>query len=69
MILSPHLDYQLMEHWAPTMAELVAMEKQEEAEAEALRAPQEEQSRFSAQAPRLSPLPAYPQASEMMSEG
>lgn len=29
MILSPQLDYQLMEHWAPTLAELVAMEQQE----------------------------------------
>ena len=53
MILSPQLDYQLMEHWAPSLAELAAMEQQEAAaaaEARALAAPQEQQSRFSASA-------------------
>ena len=32
MLLSPQLEYQLMEHWAPTVAELLAMEEAERVE-------------------------------------
>jgi len=59
MILSPQLDYQLMEHWAPSLSELAAMEQQEQheamvaAEASAVQAPQEHQSRFSEEASEM----------------
>eukprot|EP00908_Phaeocystis_cordata_P023431 Transcript_5859.p2 GENE.Transcript_5859~~Transcript_5859.p2 ORF type:complete len:251 (-),score=31.65 Transcript_5859:1105-1857(-) len=49
---SLQLDYQLMEHWAPSLDELVAMEQQE-AEVDAVRAPQEHQSRFSIEASEM----------------
>ena len=49
---SLQLDYQLMEHWAPSLDELAAMEQQE-AEVDAVRAPQEHQSRFSIEASEM----------------
>eukprot|EP00964_Phaeocystis_antarctica_P084271 scaffold53044_cov62-Phaeocystis_antarctica.AAC.3 len=45
-----------MEHWAPSLVELAAMEQQEEAaaaEARALEAPQEQQERFSVEASEM----------------
>ena len=35
MLLTPSLDYQLMEHWSPSLEELVRIEHEEEATANA----------------------------------
>ncbi|EOD27474.1 hypothetical protein EMIHUDRAFT_468865 [Emiliania huxleyi CCMP1516] len=56
MLLTPALDYQLMEHWAPTVSELLVMEAEEEAEkapSTPKENPSEKRKSFSAQANEL----------------
>jgi protein phosphatase len=60
MLLTPSLDYQLMEHWSPTLAELLRIEDEErraaagEAEAPAApAAPKQLRRQFSADAEKL----------------
>jgi protein phosphatase len=44
MLLTPELNYQLMEHWAPSLQELLRIEEEERAEAEAAAEPSERSS-------------------------
>ena len=62
---SLQLDYQLMEHWAPSLDELAAMEQQE-IEADAVRAPQEHQSRFSIEASEMMQMDVLQKMKELV---